>query len=140
MKNVFIKLGFFSITFLFLFLVGINVKASTIDTMNINNNMVFVAADNEQCPAFGDPDNINDPAHWMQEALDIMKYAAIVALLVLVTADFLSAMTQNDKDAIKKASSKAIKRFIYCVLLFFLPIVVKLIMTLFGVYGTCGIG
>lgn len=140
MKNVFIKIGFFSITFLFLILVGINVKASSMDTVNIKNNLVFVAADNEQCPALGDPDIKDYPAYWLQWTLDIMKYVAIVALLVLVTADFLTAMTQNDKDAMKKASSKAVKRFIYCVLLFFLPTILKLVLSLFGVYGTCGIG
>ena len=46
----------------------------------------------------------------------------------------------NDKDALKKAGSRALKRFIYCVLLFFLPTIVSLIMTMFGAYGTCGIG
>ena len=69
-----------------------------------------------------------------------MKYVAIVALLVLVTTDFVKAVASNDKDALKKAGTTAIKRFIYCVLLFFLPSIISLLMTLFGAYGTCGIG
>lgn len=44
------------------------------------------------------------------------------------------------KNALKKAGNKALKRFIYCVLLFFLPTIISLIMTMFGAYGTCGIG
>ena len=46
----------------------------------------------------------------------------------------------NDKDALKKASNTAIKRFIYCILLFFTPMIVEFLMSLFGAYGTCGIG
>lgn len=61
-------------------------------------------------------------------------------LLVLVISDFFKAIVENDKDALKKAGNKALKRFIYCVLLFFLPTIISLIMTMFGAYGTCGIG
>ena len=46
----------------------------------------------------------------------------------------------NPEDALKKAGTTAIKRFIYCVILFFVPIIVNFIMNLFGVYGSCGIG
>ena len=94
----------------------------------------------EKCPALGDPTNSQYPAYWLQEALNIMRYIAIVALLVLVTIDFVKAVASNDKDALKKAGSTAIKRFIYCVLLFFVPIVIKIVMTMFGVYSSCGIG
>ena len=76
----------------------------------------------------------------MQWILNVMKYIAIVALLALVTMDFFKALVSNDKDALKKAGSTAAKRFIYCVMIFFLPIIVDLIMSLFGAYGTCGIG
>ncbi len=141
MKNVLIKLSFFSVAFLFLFLVGTNVKASSLDIININNNLTRTVTPLKiTCESLlGDPDNCEGkcPAYWMQWILDVMKYAAIVALLVFVISDFFNAITQNDKDAMIKAGSKAIKRFIYCVLLFFLPIIVKLVMTLFGVYGNC---
>ena len=46
----------------------------------------------------------------------------------------------NDKDSLKKAGTTSIKRFIYCVLIFFVPLIVKLIMSLMGIYGSCGIG
>ena len=63
----------------------------------------------------------------------------IIALLVLTTLDFIKALAQNDKDALKKASNTAIKRFIYCILLFFTPMIVEFLMSLFGAYGTCGV-
>ena len=88
----------------------------------------------------GDPDNDQEPAYWIQFVLDIMKYIAIAALLVLSTIEFLKAIVSNDKDALKKAGRTTGLRFVYCIILFFLPILVNFIMSLLGVYGTCGIG
>ncbi len=141
-KNKLKKLCFLSVTFLFLFLVNINVRASVLEKINVKNDLVrvVVSAENENCPAFGDPNIETDPAYWIQWILNLMKYMAIIALLVLVISDFFKAIVENDKDALKKAGNKALKRFIYCVLLFFLPTIISLIMTMFGAYGTCGIG
>lgn len=137
MKKGIKKILFLSITFLFLFSFSLNVNASVIEN-DFTRNIVVAAGDN--CPALGNPEDSQYPAFWLQEALNIMRYIAIVALLVLVTIDFVKAVASNDKDALKKAGSTAIKRFIYCVLLFFVPIIVKIIMTMFGAYGSCGIG
>lgn len=141
-KNKLTKICFLSVTFLFLFLININVRASVLEKINVKNDLVrvVVSAENENCPAFGDPNIETDPAYWIQWILNLMKYMAIIALLVLVISDFLKALVENDKDALKKAGSKTLKRFIYCVLLFFLPTIISLIMTMFGAYGTCGIG
>ncbi|MEG1312937.1 MAG: hypothetical protein RSD40_01350, partial [Bacilli bacterium] len=100
---------------------------------NINGDM--------NCNAlFGDITEPNDPAYWIQWSLNLMKYIAIIALLVLSTMDFLKAMVNQDKDGIQKAMKTTAKRFIFAVLLFFLPIIVEFIMNLFGAYGTCGLG
>lgn len=88
----------------------------------------------------GDPENSQTPAYWFQLILDIMKYIAIIALLGLSTMDFFKAIVADDKDALKKALVKTIKRFIYCILLFFLPILVNILMKLLGAYGTCNLG
>lgn len=138
MKKRLKKILLLCTTFLFLFSFSINVNASVIKNDFTRN--IVVAVDDTSCPALGDPSDSNYPAFWLQKILDIMKYAAIVALLVLVTTDFVKAVASNDKDALKKAGTTAIKRFIYCVLLFFLPSIISLLMTLFGAYGTCGIG
>ncbi len=87
----------------------------------------------------GDPDDPDCTAYWLQWILDIIKYIAIAALLVLSTFDFIKAIISNDKDALKKAGTTAAKRFIFVVILFFLPIIIDLLMRLFGAYGTCGI-
>lgn len=96
---------------------------------------------NSECQAvFGSPKDIDCPAYWMQWTLNVMKYVAIAALLVLSTLDFVKALASNDKDALKKAGVTAGKRFIFVAILFFLPILINFIMSWFGAYGTCGIG
>lgn len=124
-------------------------RVSAVSINQIVTSASTCAMENEEevCPRsdtcdsiFGDPGCDKCPAYWMQWILNLMKYIAIIALLVLVVVDFLKAMVQNDKDAIKKAGMNAAKRFIFCVLIFFLPIIVEFIMSLFGAYGTCGIG
>lgn len=149
MKNKFSKIIFFSITFLFLFLFNSGVNASVIESKNIIEvssikgdfvNKFAVADSYDTCDSLlGDPNNCDGkcPAYWFQWILNVMKYVAIVALLVLVISDFLKALTENDKDAMKKAGSKALKRFVYCVLIFFVPIIIEIIMTWFGAYGNC---
>lgn len=139
MKNKISKIIFLGITFLFLFVFTMNVKASVLSNVNNKNDFVRVvsSADTTCDSLLGDPSDMKSPAYWFQWILDLMKYIAIIALLVLVISDFFKAMTENDKDAMKKAGNKAIRRFIYCVILFFVPIFVKIIMNWFGVYGNC---
>ena len=93
-----------------------------------------------KCQAIlGDPSDVDCPAYWLQWILNVMKYVAIAALIVLSMVDFIKATVSNDKDALKKAGVTAAKRFCFAVILFFLPIIIDYIMSLFGAYGTCGI-
>lgn len=105
-----------------------------------NKNNGTTQNENVECSLLGETTNPQHPAYWLQMILNFMKYVAIVALLALVTMDFFKAIVGNDKDALKKASTTAVKRFIYCVLIFFLPIIVDFIMTMFGIYGGCTLG
>ena len=138
-KNKLKKLCFLSVTFLFLFLVNINVRASVLEKINVKNDLVRVVVSGElTCESLlGDPSNSDYPAYWFQWILNLMKYVAIIALLVLVISDFFKAIVENDKDALKKAGTKALIRFIYCVILFFVPTIVEIIMNWFGVYSNC---
>ena len=113
MKKRLKKILFLSITFLFLFSFSLNVNASVIE----NNNIVVIssikndftrnirmAEKKDTCEKIlGDPEHCDEkcPAYWIQWILDTMKYIAIVALLLLVTVDFLKAVVNNDKDALK---------------------------------------
>lgn len=134
----------------FLFAVGVNAKETVpnFETYNLSLNAekVFAKTESDTCESLlGDPDPDkpdakNYPAYWIQWGLNLIKYIAIVALLGLSTMDFFKALVADDKDAIKKASTTTVKRFVYTVIIFFLPILVEVLMKLFGLYGTCGIG
>lgn len=87
----------------------------------------------------GSPTEPNDPAYWLQMALKIMRYIGIAALFGFSTVDFVKAIIGQDSDALQKAIKTTSKRFIYAILLFFVPVVVEFIMNLFGVYGTCAL-
>ena len=94
-----------------------------------------------QCSSlFGDPNNKKDLAWYLQLALDIIKYVGIVLCIVLTIVDFAKALLGEEKEMYKPLAKKAILRMVYAVCLFFLPIFVKTILLLIGVYGTCGIG
>ena len=100
-----------------------------------------VFADNDQtCTGIlGSPDDPNATAYYLQLALNIMRYAAVVALVVMSSLDYIKALIAQNNDAIKKANITFLKRLAYCVLIFFVPLVVKFIMEIVGVYGTCGV-
>lgn len=91
----------------------------------------------------GSPTDPNDTAYYLQTALDIMKYIAIVALISLSSIDFIKAVASSDSDALKKAGKTAAKRLMYTVILFLFPIILKFIFELIGIYGSgdpfCGL-
>lgn len=66
---------------------------------------------------------------------DYWKYVMIIVpilLIVVITLDFFKAMVSNDQDAIKKASTNAVKRTIAAVILLALPALLSYILGLFG--------
>lgn len=91
---------------------------------------------------FGNPNDPEkkDTAYFLQLVLNVFKYIAIVAFVALTSVDFAKAIIGDDKDMIKPLTSKAFNRMIYAVLLFFLPTIVEILLSLIGVYGSCGIG
>lgn len=133
MKN---KIKKYAFVFVFVFIMTffsfkLNVSANIID------NIVPIKVEN--CDTLlGDPTIPSHPAYWIQKGLDIIKYVAILSLLGLSIADFAKAIISNDKDAVKKAGVKSLKRFVYCTIIFFLPILINFVLEIFELTGTCG--
>lgn len=87
-----------------------------------------------------------------QDALDfineIFRWIQIIApifVIVISGVEFGGAVLLDDKDALKKASSKLIKRLIIAVALFFVPMIMSFILDVFNeasgsFASTCGIG
>lgn len=72
--------------------------------------------------------NPDAPAYYVHIAFTWIKYIAIILLVVMSMKDFAFAVVSKDEEAIKKATSICIKRFIYCIVIFLLPIIVEQVM------------
>ena len=83
-----------------------------------------------------DEDDPEQPIYYVNWVIEIIKYAAIMCLLGFSIADFFKAIVSNDKDALKKAGTTTVKRFIYCVMIFFLPIIIDFLLDLFQINET----
>ncbi len=96
--------------------------------------------ENHECEAYlGDPSDPEYTAYWIQQALNFIRYAAIIALLIMSSTDYIKAIVSQDNDALKKANITFFKRLAYCILIFFAPTLIKFILTFLGAYGTCGV-
>ncbi|MFI3260548.1 MAG: hypothetical protein R3Y13_02420 [bacterium] len=84
----------------------------------------------------GDPDDPNDTAYYLQLALNIIRYVAIVALIILTITGYVSAVASSDTDAVKRQNSMFVKRIIYVIILFLFPVLLEYIFKLTGIYSS----
>ena len=137
MKNKITKYIFvFSAIIMALFSFKLNASAST---LNIETDEA--TAEIHSFADYGgflgdDEDDPEQPIYYVNRVIEIIKYAAIMCLLGFSIADFFKAIVSNDKDALKKAGSTTLKRFIYCVIIFFLPIIIDFLLDLFQLTET----
>lgn len=86
----------------------------------------------ENCESLlGDPNKKEptpSPAWYLSFIFSIIRYVAIILLIVLTIIDFVGATASQDNDAIKKVVSKTIKRAIICVVIFVLPTLIDLVL------------
>ena len=80
---------------------------------------------------FGDPNDKvgKSPAWFFSFAFSIIRYIAIILLILLTMMDFVSAVSSQDGELVKKATNKAIKRAIICVVIFLLPFLINFILS-----------
>ena len=88
----------------------------------------------------GDPSVQYTPSWYLVIVFHVIKYVAIIILLVLSAMDFLSATASKDEDSLKKAVNKFIIRLILCVVIFLLPTLLQFILQIiFDNASMCGI-
>jgi len=89
----------------------------------------------------GDPKENGSPAYYLQFVFNLMKYVAIILLLVLTIVDYAKAVASSNQDAIKKATTNTIKRIIIAAVIFILPMLIEFLFRVLGLYNstTCGI-
>lgn len=115
------------------------VEKSSENIYEISDTMQILANNSDCDSMFGDPDKPGDLAYYLQKILDIIKYAGVILCIFLTIVDFAKAILGEDKEMYKPLAKTAFNRLCYAVMLFFLPAVVKTLLTLIDVYGTCGL-
>ncbi len=116
------------------------------DITNFNEIEPVVVEDITACKGlFGNPEFMqggSDPAYYLTVAFSVIRYVAIILLIVLTVIDFVGAVASQDNDIMNKAIKKLGKRFVLCIIIFLLPSLIKFILQY--IYDRsidlCGIG
>lgn len=95
----------------------------------------------------GDVDTKGSPAYYLHIVFNVLKYVAIILLVLLTIMDMVSAVASHDDDLIKKNVNKMIKRLAFCVVIFLLPTLIEFVLQFITVgedgtiqLSTCYIG
>lgn len=108
---------------------------------DVNVSTTKSSGDDGGCDAlFGDPEDEDSVAHFLQELFDVFKFLGPLLCIVLSVMEFLKAVTSQDKDALMKAMKRTGIRIVLALILFFLPTLINFLFPLLGWYGTCGVG
>lgn len=119
-------------------------KENLIVSPGFESNVKIDFDTSKGCESYlGNPkDSVNKPpAYYLQFTFNLMKYAAIIILLVLTIIEYAKAVASSNQDAIKKATINTVKRLIIAVIIFVLPMLIEFLLKLLGIYSssTCGI-
>ena len=66
----------------------------------------------------------------LQDALNVIRIAVPALLIILCSVDLGPAVVSDDKDALKKSTSKVIKRVLAAIAVFFVPLIVNVLINL----------
>ena len=66
----------------------------------------------------------------LQNFFNFFKILVPLLVIGLSTFDFIKAITEKDDKDIKKAFTRLIKRLVYAVILFFLPVILNFLMNM----------
>jgi len=66
----------------------------------------------------------------LQDALNIIRIIVPILLIVLGSVDLGTAVVSDDKDALKKAGSRLLKRCLAAIVIFFVPLIVNFLIDL----------
>lgn len=102
---------------------------------------------------FGDKVEVNcegilgkDLINYINKLFGWIKISVPILLIVFGCVDFGQAILSDDKDVMKKATSKFVKRCIVAIIIFFLPTLLSFLLNIFNALTTeggisvCGIG
>ncbi len=86
----------------------------------------IVFADGLSCDSWGDLKTD------LQNIFNFLKVVVPLLVIGLSSYDFIKAVTAKDEKDVKKAFQKLLKRFMYAIILFFLPVLLNFLLDLAG--------
>lgn len=89
----------------------------------------------------GNPDDEDSVAWLVQKILNYVQVIGPLLVVILSSIDFAKVIIQSDDEAMAKATKKLTTRLILAASLFFLPVLVSVLLSTFGLTSdpTCGI-
>lgn len=136
-----------------IFITPMNTQAVSNDSavLNVSDNVyvldkVIDINENTDCVGsedslLGDPTDPESVAWLVQLALDIIKIAGPILVIILSSIDFIKVIVKSDDEEMAKAQKKLIIRLILTLLLFLIPFLVQFLLQIFGIVSdpTCGL-
>ena len=108
------------------------------DDSDIASKPVEINHDEKCKSTFGDPNDEKSFAYNLQQVFNIIRFLGPVLVLLVTIKDLISVTADQKQDGeLKKIGIKTLKRIIYAVILFMLPVIISTIFHLIGLYGTC---
>ena len=106
----------------------------------IGNSLSF-SGDEHECDTYFGSGAKGTPMYYIEFAMNLLKYIAIIMLFVFTIIEFAKAVASSDEKAIKKAATNTVKRLIIVVIIFFAPIIITFIFRLLGIASdpSCGL-
>lgn len=87
----------------------------------------------------GDPTDENSVAWLLQQIFDVIKIVGPILVVILSSIDFAQVIIKGDDEAMSKSIKKLGMRLLLAGLLFFIPLLVEVMLDLFGVTAVCGL-
>ena len=113
----------------------INTHALNIETLS--NNYVQILDETIDCTSketgiLGSVQDEESVAWLLQKILNYIKILGPSLAIALGTIDFVKAIVTSDEKSMKETQKKFVNRLIAALLLFFVPLIVQVLLNLFG--------
>lgn len=119
-----------------------NVVSNTFNIADITGNtedetwLGTQKEENNNKAILGDPEDEDSVAWLIYLVLNIIKIAGPILVILLSSIDYIMVIIKSDNDAFAKAQKKLITRLILAILLFLIPVIVQVILEVFGITGS----
>ena len=108
---------------------NLKVLAANNESNNFEINYLEGQSDSISCDGLFTADGLD----MIKEILNWIRIIAPILLILLVALDFSSAVMSQENDALAKATKKVVPRMIGAALLFFVPTIVRAILSMDGI-------